>query len=164
MHQKYCVFYSLLVSTATLFSQEKFTFSGTIVDQQTNETLIGVNIIFPELNVGTTTNEYGFFSLTLPENNYKVLLTYLGYQEIQDSLLLNQDVVKNYKLSESIEQLQEVVIKEDIERLNIRSPQMSVNSLTANTIKEIPAILGEPDVIKSIILSVFKIYYTFNSN
>ena len=62
----------LLLSISFGFAQEKFTLSGVIQDQETNETLIGVTVFFPELNTGTSTNEYGFYSITLPKGNYKI--------------------------------------------------------------------------------------------
>ncbi|MBN2867418.1 MAG: TonB-dependent receptor, partial [Flavobacteriaceae bacterium] len=134
------------------FSQEKFTLSGKITDTNTNESLISVNVIIPELNTGTTTNEYGFYSITLPEGNYNVIISYLGYAETSETINLNEDIIKNFSLVESVESLDEVVITENVERLNIRKPQMSVNALKASTIKEIPVVLGEPDVIKAITL------------
>jgi hypothetical protein len=149
-------FYKFLILFIALSSfitaQEKHTFSGTITDSQSNETLIGVNIIFPELQSGTMTNEYGFFSITLPAGTYKVQLSYLGYTTISESIELNSDVSKKFKLIESAESLDEVVIINDVEKLNIKKPQMSVNALSIKTIKNMPVVLGEVDVIKSITL------------
>ena len=143
--------FTLLLNTI-IEAQERFTLSGTITDNQSNETLIGVNIVAPEAQAGTMTNEYGFFSLTLPEGTYEIQISYLGFKTITETILLNQDISKNYKLIESAESLDEVVIKEDVERLNIKKPQMSVNALSIKTIKNMPVVLGEVDVIKSIIL------------
>ena len=142
---------SLWFSFSSL-AQEKFTLSGTIRDNQSNETLIGVNIIIPELQSGTMTNEYGFYSITLPEGTYNVQISYLGFKTISETIVLNANTTKNFKLSESAESLDEVVIKENIEKLNIRKPQMSVNALSIQTIKNMPVVLGEVDVIKSITL------------
>ena len=138
--------------TAFNYSQEKFTLSGKINDSQSNESLIGVNIIFPELQTGTATNEYGFYSITLPEGIYKIKISFLGFAEINDIVDLNEDKQINFQLTESYESLDEVVISKNVEQLNIRKPQMSVNALSSNTIKQIPVVLGEPDVIKSITL------------
>jgi len=135
-----------------LKAQENFTLSGTITDSQSNETLIGVNIIIPEIQSGTVTNEYGFYSITLPSNTYKIQISYLGYKTVSETIQLTSDVSKNIKLIESAESLDEVLIEEDIEKLNIKKPQMSVNALSIKTIKNMPVILGEVDVIKSITL------------
>ena len=134
------------------FSQEKFTISGTIYDESNNETLIGVSVAFPELSTGTTTNEYGFYSITLPKGSYKILVSYLGYSTIQETIDLSEKLIKNFKLNEETESLEEIVIESNVEKINIKSAQMSVNKLTAKTIKQIPVVLGEADIIKSIIL------------
>ena len=141
-----------LVLSSFITAQEKFTISGTITDSQSNETLIGVNIIVPDLQTGTVTNEYGFYSLTLPSGTYTIQISYLGYKTISESIVLNKDIVKNYKLAESVENLDEVIIEENTRKLNIKKPQMSVNSLSIKTIKNMPVVLGEVDVIKSITL------------
>ncbi len=138
--------------TSCSFAQEKYTLSGTISDIESNETLIGVNILFPELQTGTATNEYGFFSITIPEGTYKVQISFLGFTEINEIIDLSEDITFNFQLSEAIESLDEVVITKNVERTNIRKPQMSVNALSSNTIKQIPVVLGEADVIKSITL------------
>ncbi|WP_055443568.1 TonB-dependent receptor [Lacinutrix himadriensis] len=144
------LFFLCYFTISFLSAQDKFTLSGTIQEATSNETLISVNIIVPELQTGTTTNEYGFYSITLPEGNYKVIISYIGFAEIVETINLSQNITKNYSLVEATQNLDEVVIKENVERLNIKKPQMSVNALSSSTIKQIPAILGEPDVIKAI--------------
>ena len=142
----------LLLFSLSIISQEKYTISGKVFDISNNETLIGVSIFFPELKTGTTTNEYGFYSITLPKGNYKIQVSYLGYSTIIDSLLLTKKIIKNFKLKEESESLDEIILESNIENLNVRTPQMSVNKLTAATIKQIPVVLGEADIIKSLIL------------
>jgi len=144
------IFFFIFLTSLSLYSQEKFTISGTIQEATSNETLISVNIIIPELQTGTTTNEYGFYSITLPEGEYKVIISYIGFSDVVETINLSQNITKNYSLEEATQNLDEVVIKENVERLNIKKPQMSVNALSSSTIKQIPAILGEPDVIKAI--------------
>ncbi|WP_297694634.1 TonB-dependent receptor [uncultured Eudoraea sp.] len=141
-----------LLSSIALFSQQRFTLSGTITEASSNETLIGVTLLVPDLNTGVTTNDYGFYSLTLPEGNYQIRLSYLGYQDIVQTISLTQDLRLNFEMFEEVEQLDEVVVTEDVEKINIRKPQMSVNTLSVQTIKKIPVILGEADVIKSLLL------------
>ena len=135
-----------------IFSQEKYTISGTVSEAASNETLIGVTVAVPELATGVTTNEYGFYSITLPKGEYAILFSYLGFGEVKQRLNLDQNLRLNIQMEELAEALEEVVVTEDIERLNIRKPQMSVNALSVETIKKIPVILGEADVIKSILL------------
>ncbi len=134
------------------FAQEKFTLSGTVTEASSNETLIGVTIIISELNTGTTTNEYGFYSITVPSGNYTLQISSVGYQDVVQSITLDKNIKLNLQLEESVESLEEVVITENVEKVNIRQPQMSVNTLAVETIKSIPVVLGEADVIKSILL------------
>lgn len=138
--------------SVTSNAQEKFTLSGIVSEEKSNETLIGVNIVFPEIGTGTTTNEYGFYSITLPKGTYSIVVSYLGYQTITETIELNDNISNNIGLAESLENLDEVIITKNIEKLNIKNPQMSVNTLTSGTIKQIPVVLGEADVIKAITL------------
>lgn len=146
-------FISLFITLSfSCFSQQKFTLSGSISEASSNETLIGVTIAIKELQTGVTTNEYGFYSITLPKGNYQIIISYLGFKDIVQHIDLSKNQNINFKLIEHAEQLSEVIITEDVEKLNIRTPQMSVNTMSISTIKKIPAILGEADVIKSILL------------
>lgn len=142
----------LLVFSQSILGQEKYTLSGTITDISSNETLIGVNILIPEIQFGTMTNEYGFYSITLPKGTYEIQISYLGFETISETINLNQNISKNYRLIESAESLDEIVIKDNVEKLNIKKPQMSVNALSISTIKNMPVVFGEVDVIKSITL------------
>ena len=142
----------ILLFTSIISAQNKYTLSGIVTDNSTTETIIGVNIIIPELKNGTVTNEYGFYSLTLEEGTYQLQISYLGFKTVNLTLELDADKTLNFKLEESVESLDEIIINEDVEKLNIRKPQMSVNSLSINTIKQMPVVLGEVDVIKSITL------------
>lgn len=134
------------------FSQQKFTLSGTITEAKSNETLIGVTISIPSLRTGVTTNEYGFYSITLPEGEYELVITSLGFQDLRQTLLLDSNKKRDYNLIEQAEELEEVTVTDEGGRLEIRKPQMSVNTLAVQTIKQIPVVLGEADVIKSLIL------------
>ena len=144
------IFVSLF--TLTIFAQEKYTISGTVYDNNGNETLIGATIYFPDLSVGTTTNEYGFYSITISKGTHNISVSYLGFSEESKIIELNNKTSLDFYLSERSQALDEVVIQTDIEKINIKSTQMSVNKLTSKTIKQIPVVLGESDIIKSIIL------------
>lgn len=143
---------TLLFYGSDSWGQQKYTLSGSISEGNSNETLIGVTVAFPELKTGVTTNEYGFYSITLPEGTYIVLVSYLGFKEVEELITLSKDRRIDFKLEEQAELLEEVIVTENVEKMDIRKPQMSVNTLSVNTIKKIPVILGEADVIKSILL------------
>lgn len=152
MHLKNLLFFLTFLVLFTLSAQTKYTISGTIREANSNETLIGVTLAVQNLKTGTTTNEYGFYSLTLPRGEYNLIISYLGFQEIIHKISLDSDQKLDFKLLEKAEQLDEVVVTEDVERMDIRKPQMSVNTLSVQTIKKVPVVLGEADVIKSLVL------------
>ena len=132
--------------------KQKITLSGIITDSKNNETLIGVSIYFPELKIGTTTNEYGFYSISIPSGTQKINISYIGYQNIAKDIIITKSNKLNWALTENSEQLEEVVITNNQGRANIRTPEMSVNKLSISSIKKMPVVLGEVDVIKSILL------------
>lgn len=153
MKQVGLVFFLFLLSISLpSIAQQKYTLSGTITEENSNETLIGVTVAFPSLGTGVVTNEYGFYSITIPEGDYQLLVSYLGFEEIRQSIYLDANTKIDFKLVEKAEQLEEVVVTKNVEKMDIRKPQMSVNTLSVETIKKIPVILGEADIIKSILL------------
>jgi hypothetical protein len=157
----YLLTLTLLLSYRSMYSQDtsesklakqKFTLSGTISDAKSNESIIGVNIYIPELKTGTTTNEYGFYSITIPKGNYEVQVSYISFQTVTENINLEKNTKNNFKLSSIGEQLQEVVITTDKKATNIKKAEMSINKLSIATIKKMPVVLGEVDVLKSILL------------
>lgn len=142
----------LFLGSFTAFAQEKFTISGTISEADTGETLIGVNVIIPSLQTGTVTNQYGYYSITLPKGNYEIVYSSIGFASQKIQISLSENIKKDLELATDTESLDEVVIETDNERLDVRSSQMSANTLSTTTIKKIPVVLGEVDVIKAITL------------
>lgn len=133
-------------------AKQKFTLSGTITDARSNETLIGASVFIPEIKAGTTTNEYGFYSITIPKGNYTVQISYLGYALSEQKVNLDKNTKNNFTLSSDEQQLEEVVITDERKATNIRKAEMSVNKLSMATIKKMPVVMGETDVLKSILM------------
>lgn len=138
------------MSIITSMAQEKYTITGIIKDAYSGETLIGVNIIEKNLSQGTISNEYGFYSVTLPKGKHVIEISYMGYSSLTKEINLTQNTTINLNLEENTESLDEVVISTYSEKISIKKAEMSVNKMKVQTIKEIPAVLGEVDVIKSI--------------
>ncbi len=136
---------------ATVYAQEKVTLSGTIANKTNNETLIGVNIFIPEANASTITNSYGFYSITLPKGDYTIIMNYMGFDNIEERISLTENTKKNFVMPENSKSLDEVVIVSNKTKANIRKPEMSTNKLAIATIKKMPAVMGEVDVLKSIL-------------
>ncbi len=138
---------------ANCFGQKKYTLSGTIIDAATGEQLIGATIRIKELpQTGTITNSYGFYSVVAPEGDYTILLTYTGYQLVQQKVSLHQDQKINVALLVN-GALKEVVISADRPNNdNIISPQMGVEKLNMAQVNQVPVLLGEKDILKTISL------------
>jgi outer membrane cobalamin receptor len=137
--------------SATLFSQEKFTLSGTIKDNSNGEDLIGVTIFVKELpGIGTVTNLYGFYSITLPKGEYTFQYSYVGYKTIEFKANLNQNIKNNIELSSGSTDLEIVEISAEREDENIRSNEMSVTKIDMKEIESIPVLFGERDILKTI--------------
>ena len=134
-----------------IFAQDKFTLSGSIADSGSNETLIGASVYIKELQIATTTNQYGFYSISLPAGTYTVQVSYVSFGTIEETVELQANVRKNFGLASGTEELQEVIIDGNKPKADIRTPQMSMNRLTAAEIKKMPVVLGEVDVLKSIL-------------
>ncbi|MEE4117357.1 MAG: carboxypeptidase-like regulatory domain-containing protein, partial [Marinilabiliaceae bacterium] len=85
----------LLLFTLTVNGQEKYTLNGTVRDVQSGEDLIGVTIYSPELLKGTTSNSYGFYSLSLPAGKYNIVYSFVGYEKVSEEVELTQDIELN---------------------------------------------------------------------
>lgn len=131
-------------------AQESYTLSGYLKDASNGEDLIGASVYFKDLNQGTITNVYGFFSITLPKGSYEVEFRYLGFLTTKQSVDLSQNVRLDLQLNPEGIQLEEIVVESEPEDLNVTDIQMSSNKLDIKTIEKLPTLLGEVDVIKSI--------------
>lgn len=128
-------------------SSKKFTISGYIVDGSSKETLIGANVYIRELDLGSTSNEYGFYSLTLPEGDYDVTYSYIGYETMVKPLALTSNVVFSSTLYIGNE-LSEVIITADEVAQRHAESKMSTNSLSLDKLTSMPVLMGERDLIR----------------
>ncbi|MCX2739060.1 TonB-dependent receptor [Pontibacter anaerobius] len=139
-----------LLSTAAV-AQEKITLSGHVKDEASGEGLIGASVSVQELpGTGVATNEYGFYSLTLPKGNYTLLFNYLGYVTASKSMDLTTTQKLDVGLGQHATALKEVEITTRKEDNNVRSMEMSTLKMQVAEIKTMPALLGEVDVVKAI--------------
>lgn len=148
-----CLLFSILPLMADVEEEEtgpRFTISGHIRDAKTGEELIGAAIMVEELNRGTVTNVYGFYSLSLTPGFYHLQVSYVGYELQELAVNLNENRTYNLELKEDIQELAEVTIRSEGRQAHVRKPEMSVNKLPIKSIKRIPTLMGEVDVIKAI--------------
>jgi hypothetical protein len=137
-----------VVYTAT--AQDKFTVSGYAKDAKNGEALIGVTVYKKNSQIGTSTNEYGFYSLTLPKGQDTIVFSFVGYKTVIKPINLISNLTVSTEIGEEGKELDEVVISSEREDKNIKSMEMSVAKLDIKQIQKMPALLGEVDVIKSI--------------
>ena len=125
-------------------------FSGYIKDKESGETLIGAAIYFPDLKTGTISNAFGFFSISVPEGDHSLQVSYLGYQIHKTSLRVDSDQPFNIEMTRSEELLKEVIIRPVEESMVLKASQMSRIDVNSSRLAEMPTLMGEGDVIKSI--------------
>ena len=140
---------TLILSSFIPGFSQKATINGYISDKKTGERLLGASIVLAEKNVGTTSNAFGFYSLTIPQDSISVSFSFTGYATITYTISLFTDTTLNVELETSLA-LAEVVVK-SVKKESIQNrTQMSSIDLPINTIKSLPAFLGETDVMKAI--------------
>lgn len=136
----------------SLSAQVLFKLSGKVTNNK-NETLSDVALYISEINREFYTDSEGHFQTELAAGNYTIYAEYLGYESFQKSFSITADQTLNITLKTlEDEYLDEIVIIADGKKLDVRKPQMSVNTLTAAEIKKLPVVLGETDILKSILL------------
>jgi len=128
----------------------RFTVSGYVKDAASGESLIGATVYVKELSTGTVTNSYGFYSISLPPGEYTLTYSYLGYVSQTGQLSLHADQTRDVNLSDQQVQMQELVVTGRKVDENVKSMEMSVSKLDIRTVKTMPALLGEVDVVRSI--------------
>ena len=139
--------------TFSVFAQQKGQVTGVVKDAETNETLIGVSIYEERLQLGTTTDEKGHYTLDLPLGDHTLRVSYVGYTTINKKVnVTTKPQTLNMKLHPESERLSEVEVTSERKDRNVTAMAMSVQTLDMITIKKIPALMGEVDVIKSITL------------
>lgn len=133
---------------------QKHTLSGTVTDVTNGETLIGASISVQELpGTGITTNAYGYFSITLPDGEYNIVVSYLGYatQTLNVKLFVNRNI--NFRLEPNATELNDVIITAQARNHNITSTEIGMEKLEVKEIGKIPVIFGEADILKTLKLT-----------
>lgn len=154
MKQKLFLFIVCLIGLSTnILAQSKGHISGVVKDAENNESLVGVSIYVEQLKQGTTTNEQGRYELDLPLGEHTLRLSYVGYGTLEKHVHVTaKPQTINFRLHPETETLSEVEVTSERKDRNVSAMAMSVQTLDMITIKKIPALMGEVDVIKSITL------------
>ncbi|MEM8847440.1 MAG: TonB-dependent receptor [Bacteroidota bacterium] len=143
--------WAYFIGCALATAQTSHTISGTISDGSNGETLFGASVFLTGTTIGGITNEYGFYSITAPEGEYVLNISYMGYTDVNITINLNQDINQDVEIVEFSTELDEVVVTaEEPERAILRKPEMSVVKMNVGTVKKMPVVLGEVDILKSL--------------
>jgi hypothetical protein len=131
-------------------SQEKVTLNGYVKDVENGEELIGVTVYIPQLQAGTSSNSYGFYSLTVAPGRYQVQFSYVGFRTVTLEIDLQKDTSRNIELAAEATFIEEVVVEDKRPDANVEDVQMSRNIINMNQVRNLPALFGEVDIIKNI--------------
>jgi hypothetical protein len=131
-------------------AQQRYTISGYVKDQQSGESLIGISVSKAGTGLGTVTNEFGFFSLTLPTGEHELQFSYMGYTSIKMNIPLVENKTLNIKLEKSSSQLSTVTVKGSKQEKAVNTLSTSLNRLDIAQMKKMPTFMGEVDVLRSI--------------
>ena len=128
---------------------QKISVFGTVKDKSTGELLSGATVWVKETGQGTSTNKYGFYSISLSKGSYTVQYSFVGYNSYSNTLNIKSDILVDVDLEKATLQVGEIRVsakKKDM----VTPVEMSTQTLGINTIKSLPAMMGEVDVLKSL--------------
>ena len=128
----------------------RYTISGYVRDTANGESLVAATVAVVELTRGTNTNDYGFYSLDLPAGRYNIKVTYVGYRSVVIPVELNHDIKLNFEMNSSAIATKEVVVTGERKDANVSSSSVGKQELTIETVKAVPALMGEVDVLKTL--------------
>ena len=144
--------FCFLIVTSQYYAQEKFTISGTISDSTRGEALINATVKVKGMNLGAHSNEYGFYSLTLPVGNYTLIVLAVGFETQEYSISLDKNIQKNHQLialADKVKEIKEINVSGRKQDQNVSDPVMGVERLNPAEVAKIPVLLGEKDIIKT---------------
>lgn len=147
---RYVLLVLFLFIASVVDAQRKVTLSGYMRDAQSGEALIAATIYIKELEIGTQTNNYGFYSITVPQGSYTVIFSYVGYGTNTQSVQLIESRSYDAEMI-SKTSLQEIeVLASSRKDENVRTTEMGTVSLSIDKIKTLPVIFGEVDILKAL--------------
>jgi len=143
--------FKMLNNKLLIYKKAKlFTISGYVTESGSEEHLPLVSVYIKGTDIGVVTNDYGFYSLKIPNRNCELVISYMGYNEMVKVLDLKADTKLNIALEPTVESLDEIIVTNEVAPKESSSTQMSKISLQPNQVEDIPTILGEKDVFKAL--------------
>jgi hypothetical protein len=140
----------VLVKSTFIGAMEKYTLSGFTTDRRTGEALMGTNVYVARYRTGSTSNAYGFYSLTLPAGDYTVQYRFIGYESEEMHIRLDRNIKLNMGLNEKVLPGETVTVTAEIKDNNVASTELGTIQLTPQKIRQVPILLGEQDILRTI--------------
>jgi hypothetical protein len=140
-----------MLAAASATAAQTHTMSGYIYDSPSSQILAGAVVYLPAAGISASANSNGFYTLQIPAGKHAVQVSFLGYNTINEEINIGGNIQKDYYLQPQEQEIEAVTIRAD-KRANVESAQMSVQKLSSVVIKKIPALMGEVDIIKAIML------------
>ncbi|MBP2616308.1 TonB-dependent receptor [Chryseobacterium jejuense] len=145
---------ALCFSTLVMAQQQARSISGTVKDKKNGELLIGVTVkVSDDPSINVVANEYGFYSLSLPEGNHTIVISYPGYKDFEQQINVEQNMKLDLFLNQEEQKsntIDEVVVSGVKKDKNLSSAQMGTETLSIKNIEKLPVLFGEKDVMKTI--------------
>ena len=138
----------VMISLGT--SAQRFTISGYVRDKDTGEELIGASVYLEEISKGTATNHFGFYSITFDEGSYTLVSSFIGYNKQETKIDLSKDIKLNIVLEPSSLTTEEITVHGERTDKNVMGTQMGTVKMPVKSIKSLPVLFGEVDILKSI--------------
>jgi hypothetical protein len=140
----------ILLSSFNSLAQKNYTISGYVKDANNGEMLLGASVFVEELMKGSTTNQYGFYSMTFSEGNYTIVVRYFGFEDYKKPIKLDKDLRINIELKTEGSLMEEVVVEAERSDNNTKGTEMGTIELEVMQIKKLPVLFGEVDILKTI--------------
>jgi len=140
----------LFFFTSTVHAQSRYRLSGYVRDSRTDSPIVRANILILDTGLGTTTDSLGFFTVALPKGTQTIQITHQSYETAQRNLTVNRDQSLTVLLNERVTLLRETVITVNGPGQSVQTSAMGVTTLTVRTLKQLPTLMGEVDVVRSI--------------
>ncbi|MEP7252975.1 MAG: carboxypeptidase-like regulatory domain-containing protein [Ginsengibacter sp.] len=138
------------IGSKTVVKKGNAILTGFVKDIKNGEALPGASLFVDSIYTGVVTDQFGYFSLTLPVGNHVLSITSLGMKETRRSLIVYSDGKINIEMQDDIPTLKNVIVTAD-RRSNVRSTQMGIERLSMKAIKEVPVIFGETDILRVVL-------------
>lgn len=142
----------LLSALVPLFAQGRgATVSGYVRDKASGEAIIGATVYTSDKSVGTTSNNFGFYSLTLPKGTHRIVCSTMGFLDLEQTADCTKgSIILDFDLDEDKQMLDEVVVYSRSKKDALVLPQMGLQTVDVAMVKKLPALMGEADIIRVI--------------